>query len=94
MGAIIGALFVQFTTYHWIFYFITILAVPSAIVCILLIPGQEHTDADNLSPGEKLRNLDMVGVTTLTGTSRTVGEGDAVANGYCSCADPLHLRGY
>ncbi|GBE80918.1 major facilitator superfamily domain-containing protein [Sparassis latifolia] len=65
-GAIISALFVDFANFHWIFYFVTILAVPSAVACIVLIPPQDKSESDNLTAKEKLRNLDLVGVGVLT----------------------------
>lgn len=66
LGAIISALFVQYANFHWIFYFVTIIAVPSAAACIFLIPPQEQSEADQLTFREKFRNLDVVGVSVLT----------------------------
>ncbi|OBZ65921.1 hypothetical protein A0H81_14087 [Grifola frondosa] len=65
-GAVISALFVQFASYHWVFFFVTILAVPAAAACILLIPPQTKAENARLSTSAKVKKLDLVGVTILT----------------------------
>lgn len=67
LGAIISGLFVQFASYRWVFYFVAIIALPSAVVCLAFIPNQHGEPSQSLSQRDKLRNLDIVGVTLLTG---------------------------
>lgn len=66
VGAVISALFVRFANYHWIFYFVAIMSVPCALIALLLIPDEE-TAGEAASHREKLRKLDLIGVTFLTG---------------------------
>ena len=72
----ISALFVEFADYRWIFWFTTIVGIPAALLCVVLIPSQ---DQDQVPVGDvaenvkerfaKLRRLDLVGVIGLTGAS-------------------------
>lgn len=68
MGSIISALFIQFASYRWMFYFVTILAVPSAVMSILLIPCST-SKPDGRLPGrmEQIQRLDPIGISILTG---------------------------
>ena len=69
-GTIISALFVEFADYRWIFWFTTILAIPAAILCIVLVPSQERPSEESRSAQrrvENLKKLDVVVVTDLTG---------------------------
>ena len=75
-GTMISAVFIEFADYRWIFFFTTLIAIPSAIVCMFLIPsqdtGSEDVKSEVISRVENLRKLDLVGVTGLTGTSSTM----------------------
>ena len=73
-GSILSAVFVQLADYRRIFFCTTVLAVPSALLCIPLIPTQIGTDGAAETGGarppsnlEKIRRLDLGGVRILTG---------------------------
>lgn len=66
LGLVIGAVFVQFATWHWVFWFVTIVSVPVSIISIFLIPRQP-TRAHKASA---LKRLDVVGVSILTSELR------------------------
>ncbi|KDQ19195.1 hypothetical protein BOTBODRAFT_28684 [Botryobasidium botryosum FD-172 SS1] len=59
-GLLLGGILVQYTTWHWIFFLITMIAVPIGIVCFVFIPEQPRMSKED-RPG-----LDAVGVTSLT----------------------------
>ncbi|KAI0666963.1 MFS general substrate transporter [Trametes maxima] len=70
-GTMISAVFIQFASYRWVFFFTTIVGVPAAVVCLLLVPpaqdnGIQSGDHAAASWLKKLRKLDLVGVTVLT----------------------------
>jgi MFS family permease len=66
LGLIIGAIFVEYANWRWVFWFATIIALPVAAMCALLVPKQVAT-GDRIQPSrEKLRRLDIPGVSTLT----------------------------
>jgi predicted MFS family arabinose efflux permease len=59
----VGAIFVQYASWRWIFWLIAMIALPIAAACIYLIPTTpSHADS-------KISQLDFVGVSTLTGSS-------------------------
>ncbi|KAG8734428.1 hypothetical protein FRC12_018535, partial [Ceratobasidium sp. 428] len=60
LGTIIGALFVQYASWRWVFWIIAVVALPIAIACIFLIPTTPRRD------DTKASQLDFVGVSTLT----------------------------
>ncbi|KAG1850042.1 major facilitator superfamily domain-containing protein [Suillus tomentosus] len=67
LGLMIGAMFVQWASYHWVFWFVTIVAMPAALACAFIIPPEIANTKDNLEPGAaKWKNLDCLGVTILT----------------------------
>ncbi|KAG1796350.1 major facilitator superfamily domain-containing protein [Suillus plorans] len=67
LGLMIGAMFVQWTSYHWVFWFIAIVAVPGALACTFIVPPEMSNTKDNLEPGAaKWKSLDLLGVTILT----------------------------
>jgi MFS family permease len=61
-GLLIGGVLAEFATWHWIFFLITLIAVPIALICFVFIPTQP-TMAASERPG-----LDVIGVSTLTGS--------------------------
>ncbi|KAG1725479.1 major facilitator superfamily-domain-containing protein [Suillus paluster] len=66
-GLVIGAMFVQWASYHWVFLFVAVVACPLALVCVFIIPSQIGETADTPEPeGAKWKNLDLVGVCILT----------------------------
>ncbi|KAG8746848.1 hypothetical protein FRC10_003370 [Ceratobasidium sp. 414] len=60
LGTMVGAIFVQYASWRWIFWLIAMTALPIAATCVYLIPTTpRHEDA-------KVSQLDFVGVSTLT----------------------------
>ncbi|KAJ7748822.1 MFS general substrate transporter [Mycena maculata] len=59
-GLILGALFTQFTTWRWIFFFEASLALPVAALCAVVIPSQRRIRT------MKSSDLDWIGVILLT----------------------------
>ncbi|KAG8720151.1 hypothetical protein FRC09_010038 [Ceratobasidium sp. 395] len=60
LGTMVGAIFVQYASWRWIFWLIAMIALPIAAACILLIPTVPSHD------GAKVSQLDFIGVSTLT----------------------------
>jgi predicted MFS family arabinose efflux permease len=60
LGTIVGALLVQYTSWRWIFWMISLIAVPISISCIILIPKAPR------KLGNKKATFDFVGVFALT----------------------------
>ena len=76
MNTMIAAVFIEFASYRWVFFFTTIVGIPASIVCLLLVPrdegqGQEETVSFKARL-QKMKKLDLVGVTLLTGASLTL----------------------
>ncbi|KAH9888529.1 MFS general substrate transporter [Cubamyces lactineus] len=76
-GTMISAVFIQFASYRWVFFFTTIVGVPASAVCWLLVPEQDRLGVHEKTIGgsgssfktwmRNLRRLDLVvGVTVLT----------------------------
>ncbi|KAG8704900.1 hypothetical protein FRC08_001952 [Ceratobasidium sp. 394] len=60
LGTMVGVIFVQYSSWRWIFWLIAMIALPIAAACIYLIPTKpRHNDT-------KVSQLDFVGVSTLT----------------------------
>ena len=67
LGLIIGAIFVQFASWPWVFWFVSFVAVPISLVCIFLIPGEKpHRDDSAVRKHAKWQGLDIGGVSILT----------------------------
>ncbi|KZT01861.1 MFS general substrate transporter [Laetiporus sulphureus 93-53] len=63
LGLIIGAIFVQYASWSWVFWFVAMVAFPIAIICLVLVPPQE----ENIHiEGKKWKSLDLGGVSVLT----------------------------
>ncbi|KAG9110293.1 hypothetical protein FRC07_008204 [Ceratobasidium sp. 392] len=60
LGTMVGAIFVQYASWRWIFWLIAMIALPIAAACILLIPTTPSHE------GAKVSQLDFMGVSTLT----------------------------
>ena len=68
LGFIIGAVFVQWMTYHWIFWFIGLVALLVGPIGAVVIPahiGKAQRDNERFTP--TWRDFDMVGTSILTG---------------------------
>ncbi|KAG1880742.1 major facilitator superfamily domain-containing protein [Suillus subluteus] len=67
LGLVIGAMFVEWASYHWVFWFVAIVAVPVALACVFIIPPEISKTTDNLEPAAaKWKSLDLIGVSILT----------------------------
>ncbi|KAI0357081.1 MFS general substrate transporter [Trametes cingulata] len=66
LGLTIGAIFVQFASWSWVFWFVALIALPIAACCIFLIPTQEPRLEDIDRKDARWRSLDIVGVSILT----------------------------
>ncbi len=68
LGLIISAIFVQFASWSWIFWFGAIVCMPIAGLSVFLIPKQEPRVSDfGITGGAKWKSLDLLGVSILTG---------------------------
>lgn len=68
LGLIIGAIFVQWATWSWVFWFVACVCMPIATLCIFLIPKQEpKVDDIAIRGGARWKSLDIMGVSILTG---------------------------
>ncbi|KAF4578357.1 hypothetical protein EYR36_000168 [Pleurotus pulmonarius] len=63
LGLFIGAILVTFTSWPWVFYFIAITAVGTAVLAFVAVPAVEHS---HVSSTEKIKRLDIIGISTLT----------------------------
>ncbi|KAB5592438.1 MFS general substrate transporter [Ceratobasidium theobromae] len=60
LGTIVGAILVEYASWRWIFWLIAIIAVPIAILCVVLIPQTPRNEENKKS------TFDFVGVFLLT----------------------------
>ncbi|KAG1841900.1 major facilitator superfamily domain-containing protein [Suillus subalutaceus] len=66
LGLMIGAMFAEWASYHWVFWFTAIVAVPVALTCVFIIPPEISKTTDNLEPAAaKWKSLDLIGVSIL-----------------------------
>ncbi|KIK81637.1 hypothetical protein PAXRUDRAFT_748221 [Paxillus rubicundulus Ve08.2h10] len=67
LGFLIGALFVQWASFHWVFWFVGLIAIPVALVSLFVIPPEISKSTDDPDAGiAKWRRLDLIGVSILT----------------------------
>ena len=66
LGLIIGAIFVQYANWSWVFWFVALVALPISAVCCFLVPSP-HRVVDDLPTKGRWRTLDLGGVSVLTG---------------------------
>ncbi|KAI0740199.1 MFS general substrate transporter [Earliella scabrosa] len=64
LGLIIGAVFVQYASWSWVFWFVALVCMPIASLCVFLIPKQEPRLAAR--GGARWKSLDLIGVSILT----------------------------
>ncbi|KAH8829092.1 MFS general substrate transporter [Flagelloscypha sp. PMI_526] len=64
-GLTIGALFTQFVSWRWVFWISTIIAAPTSIIGVMMIPKQYVAGSD-LKIGARIKNMDLPGVGVLT----------------------------
>ncbi|KAH9942633.1 MFS general substrate transporter [Amylocystis lapponica] len=66
LGLVIGAIFVEYASWRWVFWFVALVAIPIAATCLFLIPPQEPA-LEGVEPQvAKWKTLDIVGVSILT----------------------------
>ncbi|OAX36161.1 MFS general substrate transporter [Rhizopogon vinicolor AM-OR11-026] len=67
LGLLIGAMVVEWASYHWVFWFVAIVAVVVALLAWFFIPPQIAETPDRLEhEAAKWNSLDLVGVSILT----------------------------
>ncbi|KAF8552681.1 MFS general substrate transporter [Imleria badia] len=67
LGLFIGALLVQYASYHWVFWFSAIVAIPVSMACVFIIPpevARSKAEPDPRNP--KWKSLDLMGISILT----------------------------
>ncbi|KAL4244770.1 MFS transporter superfamily protein [Abortiporus biennis] len=67
LGLIIGAVFVEFATWGWVFWFVAIVSIPISGACFLLVPEDStRSNRDHTSSGPRWKSLDLGGISVLT----------------------------
>ncbi|KIJ19716.1 hypothetical protein PAXINDRAFT_166798 [Paxillus involutus ATCC 200175] len=67
LGLLIGAMFVQWASFHWVFWFVGIIAIPVALACLFIIPPEIAKSEDKSDARiAKWKRLDLIGVSILT----------------------------
>lgn len=67
-GILIGAVFVEWASYHWVFWFLAIVAALVALAGVFVLPLQLAEITDSTEPETaKWKSLDLVGAGTVTG---------------------------
>ena len=67
LGLIISAIFVQYTSWRWVFWFPALMTTPIALACVIIVPPQPTRARGIQSQVSKLKSLDLVGMSLLTG---------------------------
>lgn len=65
LGLITGALFVEYTSWSWVFWFVSAVIIPTTFVAAFLIPQQKQS-AVRKSGFIKFKSLDVTGISLLT----------------------------
>ena len=65
LGLVVGAVFVQFASWNWIFWLVTIICVPVVGITVFLIPNQDAKESKNECT--RWKDLDIIGVSILAG---------------------------
>ena len=76
LGVFIGAVLVQYASYHWVFWFVAIVAISVALGCLFIIPREVVQSKDGPQANmrsAKLKSLDPIGISILTGVPRLQG---------------------
>jgi predicted MFS family arabinose efflux permease len=61
-------MFVQWASFHWVFWFVGIIAIPVALACLFIIPPEIAKSEDKPNTRiAKWKRLDLIGVSILTG---------------------------
>ncbi|KAF9256790.1 MFS general substrate transporter [Marasmius fiardii PR-910] len=65
-GLIIGALFVSFATWRWVFFFIAILGIGESILVVLLCRTVKRPKSNTMQALKRIQRLDLPGVISVT----------------------------
>jgi predicted MFS family arabinose efflux permease len=73
LGLFIGAVLVRYASYHWVFWFVAIVAFPVALCCLFMIPP-EIAKSKNQPETRKAEweSLDPIGILILTGVPHLI----------------------
>lgn len=66
LGLIIGAIFIQYASWPWLFWLAALIATPISLVCAILVPTQPAV----ANEGNRIARLDLPGISILTCASR------------------------
>ncbi|KAF8429939.1 major facilitator superfamily domain-containing protein [Boletus edulis BED1] len=67
LGLFIGAVLVQYASYHWVFWFGAIVALPVSLACLFIIPPEIAKSKDEPDVRcAKWESLDPIGISILT----------------------------
>ncbi|TFK50409.1 MFS general substrate transporter [Heliocybe sulcata] len=66
IGLIIGALLVTYTSWPWVFYFVTIVAFCVTLSVFILVPWREQTPESAVQKARRFKRIDIFGVSLLT----------------------------
>ncbi|KAF9242847.1 major facilitator superfamily domain-containing protein [Melanogaster broomeanus] len=67
LGLLIGAIFVQWASFHWVFWFVGLVSLPVAFCGLFIIPSEVTKSVDEPDKGiAKWKSLDVIGVAILT----------------------------
>ena len=68
LGLFIGAILVRYASYHWVFWFVGMVAIPVALCCLFMIPPEIVKSEDKSDMrSAKWESLDPIGILILTG---------------------------
>jgi MFS family permease len=67
LGLVIGALFVSYASWPWVFYFIAIVGVLEAVLVHIVCPEIKREHASVLEKARRFKRLDLIGVGAFTG---------------------------
>lgn len=62
LGLITGALFVEYVSWSWVFWFVSTVIIPTTLISAVLIPSQTN----NVGRGTRFKSLDIIGILILT----------------------------
>lgn len=65
-GLLVGAVFVQFTNWRWVYRCVAIMAIPASLVGVAFIPKRVSTRKSGGTAMERFKTLDIVGVSLVT----------------------------
>ncbi|KZP24584.1 MFS general substrate transporter [Athelia psychrophila] len=68
LGLFVGAIFIEYASWHWTFWFLSLFTVPVASLGLFLIPREKAPtiEGPKLKGFAKFKSLDLIGVSTLT----------------------------